>query len=169
MIWINKKNKIFLKLLLFICIKPIMLKKEEMIKMKLTPVSLILMFLAMISCAQETAEMSVDTVYAALNDSAEILLLDVRTVPEYDGPLGHIQGSALIPLSELSDRLPELEAYKNKQIIVVCRSGNRSGMATRILNEKGFKAVNMAGGMLAWNRRFPVVRQESEAAADTLK
>ncbi len=76
----------------------------------------------------------------------------MRTEPEFDGPLGHVQGSVLIPLNELEARLEELEAYTDNEIIVICRSGNRSGQATRILREEGFKAFNMVGGMRAWNK-----------------
>ncbi|MFQ6606297.1 MAG: rhodanese-like domain-containing protein [Fidelibacterota bacterium] len=77
-------------------------------------------------------------------------ILDVRTVPEYDGPLGHIEGSYLIPVQELENRLEELEPYKDQELIVVCRSGNRSRRATKLLNSYGFKAINMLGGMKAW-------------------
>lgn len=77
-------------------------------------------------------------------------ILDVRTVPEYDGPLGHIEGSYLIPVQELENRLEELKPYKDQELIVVCRSGNRSRRATKLLNSYGFKAINMLGGMKAW-------------------
>jgi len=80
-----------------------------------------------------------------------VLVLDVRTPPEFTGPLGHINGAILIPLQELEQRLDELEPYKQEDIIVVCRSGNRSGKATIVLQKKGFKAINMEGGMLKWN------------------
>ena len=44
-----------------------------------------------------------------------------------------------------------LEDYRDKKIIVYCRSGNRSGTATKILNENGFDAVNLIGGMNEWS------------------
>ena len=78
------------------------------------------------------------------------VVLDVRTEEEYYGPLGHINGSILIPINELEDRLSELNDYKEKTIYVVCRSGNRSGFGKDILNENNFTAVNVDGGMLAW-------------------
>jgi adenylyltransferase/sulfurtransferase len=58
----------------------------------------------------------------------------------------------LIPLSELESRIDELNEHKNREVIVYCRSGNRSGKATNILREDGFQAFNMSGGMLAWNK-----------------
>ena len=78
-------------------------------------------------------------------------ILDVRTIPEYEGPLGHIEGAKLIPVQELDSRLEELEPYRDQEIIVVCRSGNRSRRATKLLNSYGFNAINMLGGMKAWN------------------
>jgi rhodanese-related sulfurtransferase len=79
------------------------------------------------------------------------IMVDVRTEGEYFGNLGHIEGSILIPLNELSNRILELEKYKSKEIIMVCRSGNRSGQATKFLNNNGYNALNMIGGMIKWN------------------
>lgn len=78
------------------------------------------------------------------------VVLDVRTEEEYYGPLGHINGSILIPINELEDRLSELNDYKENTIYVVCRSGNRSGFGKDILNKNNFTAVNVDGGMLDW-------------------
>jgi len=96
--------------------------------------------------------LSVDQVLDKISTDSTIFLLDVRTEPEFDGPLGHIEGSVLIPLSDLETRLEELEPYTDKEIIVICRSGNRSGKATIMLREEGFKAINMVGGMRSWNK-----------------
>ena len=78
------------------------------------------------------------------------VILDVRTEEEYFGPLGHIDGSILIPINELENRLNELNDYKKNTIYVVCRSGNRSEFGKDILNENNFTAVNVDGGMLNW-------------------
>ncbi len=76
-------------------------------------------------------------------------LLDVRQPEEYAAQ--HISGSMLIPLGELPGRIDEIEQYRNQEIIVICRSGNRSGQACMFLEMSGFsKATNMRGGMLAW-------------------
>ena len=62
-------------------------------------------------------------------------VLDVRTEAEFYGPLGHIDGAMLIPIDELSLRINELEDMKDKDIYVVCRSGNRSNVGKNILRE----------------------------------
>ncbi len=76
------------------------------------------------------------------------LVLDVRQPEEFR--TGHILGAKLIPLNELPRRLNELP--KDKEIVCVCASGNRSRSATRILVGAGYQAINMQGGMLTWSR-----------------
>ena len=85
-------------------------------------------------------------VQQAIESGAALKLIDVREVEEVEA--GHIPGITNIPLSELELRMPELD--KNEKYIVVCRSGNRSGMATQLLESQGFDATNMVGGMLEW-------------------
>jgi rhodanese-related sulfurtransferase len=80
----------------------------------------------------------------------EYLLLDVRTQAEYDE--GHINDPTLIPVTELESRLDEISEYKDKPVLVYCRSGNRSVTASNILIENGFSEVhNLLGGIGAWN------------------
>jgi rhodanese-related sulfurtransferase len=78
----------------------------------------------------------------------KLVLLDVREPHEHADK--NIKGSILIPLGSLSDRIGELQKYKEKEIIVYCRSGNRSGQACNFLHHKGFKVVNLSGGMMMW-------------------
>src|SRR5574340_192987 len=79
------------------------------------------------------------------------LVLDVREDSEYQ--LGHILNSTLIPLGKLNERIGELEKYKELPIVVVCRSGNRSGTACTLLGKRGFtQAYNLAGGVTAWQK-----------------
>jgi rhodanese-related sulfurtransferase len=78
-------------------------------------------------------------------------VLDVREPDEYKG--GHILNSQLIPLGKLKERIGELSKYKNVPVVVVCRSGNRSGTACVTLAKEGFsQAYNLAGGMMAWQK-----------------
>lgn len=79
-------------------------------------------------------------------------LIDVRRLEEFKGELGHIVGSELINLeTELESALKLMS--KDKKIIFVCRSGQRSGIATSLAIDMGFKNVlNMTGGMLKWNK-----------------
>jgi rhodanese-related sulfurtransferase len=97
-------------------------------------------------------ELTVQQVGEKAEGDTNIVLIDVRTPPEYDGTLGHLSGSILIPLSELTSRIAEIEEYRDKELIMICMSGYRSNRATQMLRELGFNAVNMTGGMMAWNK-----------------
>lgn len=98
----------------------------------------------------QKTEITVSKVKEKIDKNEDVFVLDVRTEREFNGNLGHIEGATLIPVSELANRLDELKDQKRKEIIVVCRSGNRSGIATNILRENGFNAYNMVGGMIAY-------------------
>ncbi|MBX7155431.1 MAG: thioredoxin [Candidatus Kapaibacterium sp.] len=76
------------------------------------------------------------------------VLLDVRFPDEHAQKC--IPNSILIPLPELEERIGELEQYKDREIVVYCRSGNRSGTACDILAPLGYNVMNLTGGMLAW-------------------
>ncbi|NOX17035.1 MAG: rhodanese-like domain-containing protein, partial [Chlorobi bacterium] len=82
---------------------------------------------------------------------SSLVILDVRTPEELTGELGHIKGVINIPVQVLKERIAELDKYKDKDIYVICRSGNRSQYGTKILREEGFKAFNVLGGMRAYN------------------
>lgn len=74
-------------------------------------------------------------------------LLDVREPDEWDA--AHVSGSNLIPLGELEARVAEVP--RDREIVVVCRSGNRSKHGRDILLAAGYtKVASMSGGLLAW-------------------
>ena len=75
------------------------------------------------------------------------VLLDCREQDEWDD--AHIAGAIHIPMIQLPERLNEVDT--SKEIICVCRSGNRSGKVAAWLLNNGYRAVNMTGGMLAWS------------------
>lgn len=89
----------------------------------------------------------------------EAVILDVRENNEYHN--GHILNSIHIPQGNLTNRITELEKYKNKPIIVGCRSGHRSGHACALLKKQGFETVyNLKGGVMAWqNANLPLTRK----------
>jgi rhodanese-related sulfurtransferase len=75
-----------------------------------------------------------------------LLVLDVREDDEWQA--GHVAGSLHIPLMELGNRYGELPDAE--QTLVVCRVGNRSAYAAGFLIQQGIDAVNLAGGLVAW-------------------
>ena len=86
------------------------------------------------------------TAITLLENDDNVSLLDVRTIPEYKE--GHLRDATLIPVDALANNLGMLKNVKNKKIIVYCRSGSRSVVASRILEKNGFTPVNVKGGII---------------------
>ncbi|MDZ7838994.1 MAG: rhodanese-like domain-containing protein [Actinomycetota bacterium] len=103
----------------------------------------------------EVVRISVKEVYEDMQkEQPRYFLLDVRTQEEYD--YGHLEGTYLIPVNELDQKLDELP--RNKPIVVYCRSGNRSARAAEILVNNGFKQVYDMGGIIDWIAKdYPIV------------
>lgn len=87
-----------------------------------------------------------------------IAMVDVREPHEYSGELGHIAGSRLVPLASVLDAAHDWP--RDEELVIICRSGNRSGRAAQALAAAGFtRVMNLVGGMLAWNAAgLPVER-----------
>jgi len=97
-------------------------------------------------------EIDVAAVQALLNEGPQkkCLLLDCRT-PEEHG-IAAIAGAKLLPMQEITDRVAELEPWRNEQIVVHCHHGMRSLKVTQWLREQGFsQAMSMRGGIDAWS------------------
>ena len=90
-------------------------------------------------------EISVDQAYKLYEQGT--FLLDVRTTEEWEDY--HIEGATLIPLDELEIRVEEVP--QDEEIVVVCRSGNRSQVGRDILRQAWIsQSTSMAGGVNAW-------------------
>jgi len=84
-------------------------------------------------------------------NQSEFILIDVREPEEFE--YTQIAGSILVPLGELESKIPELyELYSESKIVLICRSGQRSAFATKLMREKGFSDVsNLEGGILEYS------------------
>ncbi|MBI3288736.1 MAG: molybdopterin-synthase adenylyltransferase MoeB [Elusimicrobia bacterium] len=91
-------------------------------------------------------EISVQDLKAKIDKKEKFVLLDVREPHEYE--IAKIPGSTLIPLGALAARYTELD--KAAKLVVHCKMGGRSARAVSFLREKGYDAVNVAGGITAW-------------------
>ena len=86
-----------------------------------------------------------------LMNSGNALVLDIRDTGEFSS--GRIPKSKNIPLSEIDKRLDEISRFKDKPVIVTCRTNNRAGSAARLLKQRGFADVyQLAGGFGAWQQ-----------------
>ena len=86
------------------------------------------------------------------------VFLDLREPGEYKA--GHIVDALNIPAAKLSGRLAELDKYREKPVILVCKMGQHSGAVGKRLNAEGFAQVyRMSGGMMEWgNLQLPLVK-----------
>lgn len=91
-------------------------------------------------------EITAKEVLEKLENGESLHLIDVRE--EEEVAEGKIAIAQHIPLGEMPNRIDELD--KNKQYIIICRSGGRSGNACNFLQDKGYDVLNMTGGMLDW-------------------
>lgn len=98
------------------------------------------------------------TVTAAAPLVGRVPIVDVREPDEFVGPLGHIAGAQLVPLGSVGGSASRWAP--DAPLLLVCRSGGRSGRAASMLARAGFSRVyNLAGGMLAWaDASLPVDR-----------
>lgn len=79
-----------------------------------------------------------------------VRLVDVREPHEFVGELGHVPGSELVPMQSVLAQAMSWD--REAPLLLVCRSGGRSGMVAQALTRAGFaRVMNLAGGMLAWN------------------
>ncbi len=98
----------------------------------------------------EIAELSAAAVHSMQVRGDDFLLLDVREPDEFKR--ARIEGSTLIPLGELEDRLAEIREWKDRAVVVHCHHGGRSAKACKVLDHAGFIRVsNLTGGIEAWS------------------
>jgi rhodanese-related sulfurtransferase len=88
-----------------------------------------------------------------LDNGEQLNIVDVREPHEHED---FNIGGTLVPLGQIQAmQVDELEDLRDKEVIVYCRSGNRSGQAAMILETMGFQNVkNLTGGMLSWEQKF---------------
>jgi rhodanese-related sulfurtransferase len=107
----------------------------------------------------EAVQIAAEDAIALVADSG--WMLDVREQDEWDR--GHAPQAHLIPMGSIMDRIDELPV--DSQIVVICHSGYRSWQVTKALVNEGYDAVNVAGGMEAWQSAGGVVVTDSPGSA----
>ncbi len=91
---------------------------------------------------------TVQEINQLISENKTPYLIDVREVFEHEE---FNIGGRNIPLTSLPGFLKEIQAHKNEDVVVYCRSGGRSSMAQSILMQNGFMQVkNLVGGVMAW-------------------
>ena len=89
-----------------------------------------------------------------MDTESDYIIIDARTQEEFDE--GHIKNAILIPEYEIQEKAPELIPDKNALILVYCRSGRRSKIASEALAELGYTNVKEFGGIIDWEYEIVV-------------
>ena len=98
---------------------------------------------------QLTMDITVQELKKRIDAGEAPIMIDVREAHEW--AMDHLEGVEKISLGILPLKLSDLDAYKDQEIVMICRSGGRSGQATALMRSRGFEGVrNLTGGMLAW-------------------
>ncbi len=118
----------------------------------------------LLSEAADTASEGTDASASTSTPTTNVILLDVREPEEWDA--GHAPRARSLPMSQLSERVTELP--QDTQIICVCHLGGRSAAVSAALNRAGFDAVNLSGGMAAWQAAGLPVVTDSGAPGDVI-
>jgi len=94
----------------------------------------------------------------ALVNRENAVILDIREAAEFKE--GHIVDALHIPFAKLKERLPELDKYKDRPIVIVDKMGQHTGAAGKQLLDAGFNASRLDGGMTEWRgSNLPVVKE----------
>lgn len=103
----------------------------------------------------------IDVAEAARRREAGTPIFDVREPDEYE--VGHVPGAPLVPLGSVPERIDEFPA--EGEVLIICKSGGRSGKAVEHLRARGIDAVNVAGGTMGWIEAGHAVATGSEPGA----
>lgn len=105
----------------------------------------------LVSMMRRPAMIDVPQLKQRLDSKEDLLLLDVRPTDAYNGEQGHIASATHIPLNELEQRIQELDAWRDKPVVTICRTDRMSSQAAKLLAKKGFSDVKVARmGMTDW-------------------
>jgi rhodanese-related sulfurtransferase len=94
-----------------------------------------------------------------LGNSDDTVMLDVRSAADFRS--GRVLHAKNLPFAELSQRLSDINQYRDSPIVLICKTGQTAASAAHLLRKEGYRKVyRMAGGMLEWvNQGFPLVRK----------
>ena len=111
--------------------------------------------------SDETREVTRDEAQKLIQDGAQ--LVDVRADHEWEA--GYIEGAKHLPLAELAERTGEID--KERSVVLYCRGGNRSAMATDALTDAGYNAVKLSEGIVGWSEAGLPLAPEGGVVAES--
>lgn len=117
------------------------------------------------STSGEYQKMTAEEAKARMDSGDEIIVVDVRTAEEFES--GHIEGAVLIPNESISDTQPALLSDLDAEILIYCRSGNRSAQAAKKLLAIGYTNVYDFGGIIDWPYETVTGSADTQDISDT--
>jgi rhodanese-related sulfurtransferase len=104
------------------------------------------------------SEITVSDLNDHINSSEPPLILDIRSIEEFNGSGGHIPNAKSIPINKLKSTCEDLQSFKEKEIVTICPGGGLSLIAVDILNKAGFlEAKSLHGGLDLWEKNgYPI-------------
>ncbi|MBM5811910.1 MAG: rhodanese-like domain-containing protein [Gammaproteobacteria bacterium] len=136
-------------------------------------VALLWISVALAAAAQEAAapverRMSQTELLARAGSATEpVVVLDVRTAEEFVA--GHVPGARHLPHDQIAQRIGELEALRDRDVVVYCRSGRRSQLALGVLRAHGFTRLwQLDGDFLAWQAQGRPIEAGTPATTETV-
>ncbi len=103
---------------------------------------------------------------ALLDTACHTIIIDVRSEKEFMSATGHLDDARRIGYDSLAVHSAELEEFKDRPMLVYCRSGGRGAKAAESLIKLGFTQVyNLEGGITAWNKAGMIVTHEKQSSS----
>ncbi|MBS3991271.1 MAG: rhodanese-like domain-containing protein [Erysipelothrix sp.] len=115
---------------------------------KIIIVSVLLLIISACAPTQVISKMTHQQAIEAMNQDSSIVLVDVRTVEEF--ATGYVAGSINIPIDDIAATFESQISDKDTQLFIICRSGNRSALASEQLKKMGFTNITDIGGIINW-------------------
>ncbi len=114
--------------------------------------SLMTMLMAPLALAGGAEDISAKQLQQKMQNPDPVLILDVRSAEEYAD--GHVPDAINISHTELEKNLERIEEWKDREVVVYCRSGRRAGIAAEILGNNGFTNIkHLDGDMQGWRKQ----------------
>lgn len=115
---------------------------------KLVIITALLLIISACAPAQVINKMTHQQAIEAMNEDGSIVLVDVRTVEEF--ATGYVAGSINIPIDDIASTFESQISNKDTRLFIICRSGNRSALASEQLKKMGYTNITDIGGIINW-------------------
>jgi rhodanese-related sulfurtransferase len=110
---------------------------------------------------RDYVDVGYDEAVRMLDGEKAAVVFDVRTPGEFNNEFGHLPGARLLPMQVVRDSLDRFRQLDDRNILLVCRSGRRSGLVARELVKAGInKVYNLEGGLINWSQNGGRIERE---------